>query len=68
VPRGTERLRITPTPCHDETLILALRDALIDVWQRLWLPMGRTAPANTGRVAAAAGGVSRFEVFPPAGG
>jgi 5-aminolevulinate synthase len=67
VPRGTERLRITPTPCHDETLILALRDALVDVWQRLWLPMGRTAPAATaGRVAV--GGGTPFELFPPAGG
>ncbi|MBN9026913.1 MAG: 5-aminolevulinate synthase [Rhizobiales bacterium] len=67
VPRGTERLRITPTPCHDEKLILGLRDALIDVWERLWLPMGRTAPAKTARLVAN-GGASHFDVFPPAGG
>ena len=28
VPRGTERLRITPTPCHDGVLIDALAEAL----------------------------------------
>ena len=66
VPRGTERLRITPTPCHDETLILGLRDALVDVWHRLWLPLGRTAPATTARMVANGG--SHFDVFPPAGG
>jgi 5-aminolevulinate synthase len=29
VPRGTERLRITPTPCHDDKLIDALAEALV---------------------------------------
>jgi 5-aminolevulinate synthase len=37
VPRGTERLRITPTPFHDDALIDALVDALVDVWGRLGL-------------------------------
>jgi 5-aminolevulinate synthase len=35
VPRGTERLRITPTPLHDDALIDGLADALAEVWQTL---------------------------------
>ncbi len=38
VARGTERLRITPTPCHDKAQIADLTDALRDVWRTLDLP------------------------------
>ncbi len=38
VARGTERLRITPTPHHGKAHIEALTDALVDVWQTLDLP------------------------------
>jgi 5-aminolevulinate synthase len=41
VARGTERLRITPTPAHDVRLIQQLADALVSVWQELDLPLGR---------------------------
>lgn len=40
VPRGTERLRITPTPLHDDKLIDDLCAALVDVWEVLGLPKG----------------------------
>src|SRR5205085_4685450 len=37
VRKGTERLRITPTPYHEDALINALADAMVDVWERLGL-------------------------------
>lgn len=35
VPKGTERLRFTPGPLHDDKAMDALIDALTSVWQRL---------------------------------
>jgi 5-aminolevulinate synthase len=49
VPRGTERLRITPTPFHDAVLIDRLRDALVETWDALGIPYG-----SAGRPAVAA--------------
>jgi 5-aminolevulinate synthase len=45
VPKGTERLRITPSPHHDDALIDRLAVALAEVWDRLDLPRHRNALA-----------------------
>ena len=37
VPRGTERLRFTPGPAHDEGMMRELTDALVEIWSRLEL-------------------------------
>jgi len=40
VPRGAERLRITPGPFHDASLVGQLADAMAAVWRDLGLPLG----------------------------
>jgi 5-aminolevulinate synthase len=40
VAKGTERLRITPTPCHEDDMIAELAAALVEVWNELSLPRG----------------------------
>ena len=42
VPIGTERLRITPTPRHNEAHVSNLVEALVDVWKALGLPFTTT--------------------------
>ena len=37
VPRGTERLRFTPGPHHDEKMMRELTDALLEIWERMEL-------------------------------
>ncbi|MGI6850929.1 5-aminolevulinate synthase [Mesorhizobium sp. 1B3] len=53
VPRGTERLRITPTPVHSDALIAELKDALIETWDALGIPYataGKPAIAESDRI------------------
>ena len=38
VATGTERLRITPTPAHNEAQVAELVESLVDVWKTLGLP------------------------------
>jgi 5-aminolevulinic acid synthase len=45
VPRGTERLRITPGPFHTDAHIDALARALVEVWTALDLPLAPKAAA-----------------------
>jgi 5-aminolevulinate synthase len=57
VPRGTERLRITPGPFHDIGLVRELVSALGAVWRRLGLPLGFTCePLHRRANTIAAGG------------
>jgi 5-aminolevulinate synthase len=37
VPRGTERLRFTPGPAHDEAMMRELTKALVEIWDRMEL-------------------------------
>jgi 5-aminolevulinate synthase len=46
VQRGTERLRITPSPYHDDALIESLAESLVDVWEGLRLPLKPRALAT----------------------
>ena len=45
VAKGTERLRITPSPYHDDGLIDQLAESLLQVWDRLGLPLKRKSLA-----------------------
>ncbi len=53
VPRGTERLRITPGPFHTDALIDQLTTALLETWHTLGIPIddgGRPEVSKTERI------------------
>ncbi len=60
VPRGTERLRITPTPLHDDALIETLTAALVETFEALSLPL--SGPATAAEVN------RRAQIFEASGG
>jgi 5-aminolevulinate synthase len=43
VPRGTERLRFTPGPCHSAEMMDELTSALVEIWGRLELELRQAA-------------------------
>jgi 5-aminolevulinate synthase len=43
VPRGTERLRFTPGPQHNETMMRDLTNALVEIWGRMELQLAKAA-------------------------
>jgi 5-aminolevulinate synthase len=43
VPRGTERLRFTPGPQHDEGMMRNLTSALVEIWGRMEMAVAQAA-------------------------
>ena len=43
VPRGTERLRFTPGPQHNEEMMRGLTSALLEIWGRMEIPVAQAA-------------------------
>jgi 5-aminolevulinate synthase len=68
VARGTERLRITPGPFHDEALVSQLVRALLDVWSELGLPLSKVGspvqePLRSGLSRQSGGSITETRFF-----
>lgn len=56
VPRGTERLRFTPTPLHTDAMFDHLVASLNNVWDTLGIPRNYVWPKEAGAAATVAKG------------
>ncbi len=63
VPRGTERLRITPTPFHNDQMIEDLANALCEVWDALRLPYEAIRPVPMLRPQSLVTDASRYSLI-----
>ena len=66
VAKGTARLRITPTPRHNEAEVGALVEARVDVWKALGLPFEEPRITRLQRVGKGSGTSARSGAPPGA--
>lgn len=62
VPRGTERLRITPLPVHTEEMMNKLLGALDEIWDRFSLPRREMTEAEVAKESAIKSNVTESDL------